>query len=95
MTHNEMAQMSRDELMDLILMQAQQIAMLQSEVEALRLKLENGKKPPTIRAILPNRPRGIGKEICQRRAKSAGAGRRKVIRNICVSWSSIQIIWSK
>lgn len=47
MTRNEMAQMSRDELMDLILLQAQQIAVLQSEVEALRQKLEQGKKPPT------------------------------------------------
>jgi transposase len=47
MTRNEMAQMSRDELMDLLLKQAEQIAVLQSEVEALRKKLEQGKKPPT------------------------------------------------
>ncbi|HUE97608.1 MAG TPA: DUF6444 domain-containing protein [Anaerolineales bacterium] len=47
MTRNEMAQMSQDELIDLILMQAQQIAVLQSEVEALRKKLEQGQKPPT------------------------------------------------
>lgn len=47
MTRNEMAQLSREELMDLILLQAQQLAVLQSEVEALRKKLEQGKKPPT------------------------------------------------
>jgi hypothetical protein len=47
MTRDKMARMSRDELMDLILKQAQQIAVLQSEVEALRQKLEQGKKPPT------------------------------------------------
>lgn len=42
-----MARMSRDELMDLILLQAEQIAMLQSEVEALRKEWEQGQKPPT------------------------------------------------
>jgi transposase len=47
MTRNGMAQMSRDELIDLILLQAQQITVLQSEVEALRQKLEQGQKPPT------------------------------------------------
>jgi transposase len=47
MTRNEMAELSRDELIDLILMQAEQKAVLQSEVEALRKKLEQGKKPPT------------------------------------------------
>lgn len=47
MTRNEMAHMSRDELMDLILVQAQQIAVLQAEIEALHQKLEQGKKPPT------------------------------------------------
>lgn len=47
MTRNELAHMSRDELMDLILLQAQQIAGLQAEIEALRQKLEQGKKPPT------------------------------------------------
>lgn len=47
MTRDEMAQLSRDKLMDLIFLQAQQIAVLQSEIEALRQKLEQGKKPPT------------------------------------------------
>jgi len=40
MTRNEIAQMSRDELIDLIVLQAQQI-------EALQKQLERGKKPPT------------------------------------------------
>lgn len=47
MTREKMARMSRDELMDLILKQAQQIAGLQAEIEALRKKLEQGQKPPT------------------------------------------------
>jgi transposase len=47
MTRNEMAQMSRDELIDLLLMQAHQIGVLQAEIEALRKKLEQGRKPPT------------------------------------------------
>jgi len=40
MTRNDLAQMSHDELIDLVLAQA-------GEIEALRLKLEKGKKPAT------------------------------------------------
>lgn len=40
MTRNELTQLNHEELIDLILV-------LQSEVEALRLKLEKNKKPPT------------------------------------------------
>ena len=47
MTRDKVAEMSRDELMDLILLQAQQIKVLQAEIEALRKKLEQDKKPPT------------------------------------------------
>jgi len=47
MTRNDLAQMSHDELIDLVLAQAQQNAKLQADVEALRMKLEKGKKPPT------------------------------------------------
>src|SRR6185369_4063549 len=47
MTRNDLAQMSQDELIDLVLAQAQQNAKLQAEIEALRMKLEKGKKPPT------------------------------------------------
>lgn len=46
MTRDEMAQMSREELMDLLVLQGQQIAVLQAEIEALRKQLEQGKKPP-------------------------------------------------
>ena len=42
MTRNDLAQMGRDEMIDLILRQAQQIGVLQSEIEALRQKLEQG-----------------------------------------------------
>lgn len=47
MTRIDLAQMSQDELIDLILAQAQQVVKLQAEVEALRMKLDKGKKPPT------------------------------------------------
>ena len=54
MTRDELAQLSRDELIQLILSQYQQnvalqeaIAQLKADNEALRLKLEKGKKPPT------------------------------------------------
>src|SRR3990172_2323037 len=54
MTQDELAQLSRDELIQLILSLYQQdvalqevIAQLKADNEALRLKLEKGKKPPT------------------------------------------------
>lgn len=47
MTRNDLAQMSHDELIDLVLAQAQENAQMQAEIEALRLKMEKGKKPPT------------------------------------------------
>jgi transposase len=47
MTHDDLAQMSRDELIDLILAQHKQLAALQADYEALKMKLEKGKKPPT------------------------------------------------
>jgi transposase len=47
MTRNDLAQMSQAELIDLVLVQAEQNAKLQAEIEALRKKLEQGRKPPT------------------------------------------------
>lgn len=47
MSHEELAKLDREALIELILQQAQQIAVLQTEVEVLRHKLEKGKKPPT------------------------------------------------
>jgi transposase len=47
MTRTDLAQMSQEAMIDLILAQAQQVANLQAEVEVLRMKLEKGKKPPT------------------------------------------------
>jgi len=47
MTRNDLAEKSHDELIDLVLEQAQQNAKLQADVDALRMKLEKGKKPPT------------------------------------------------
>jgi transposase len=54
MTQDELAQKSRDELIDLVLAEHAQleatqelVALLQAEVEVLKLKLEKGKKPPT------------------------------------------------
>jgi transposase len=54
MTRDELAQLSKEALIEVILTQAEQIAALQAamaqlkeDYEALRLKLEKGKKPPT------------------------------------------------
>ena len=47
MTQNDLAQMSREELIELILSQFEQLTQLKADYEALRLKLEKGKKPPT------------------------------------------------
>lgn len=47
MTQDELAQKSRDELIDLVLAQFEQITKLRADYEALKLKLEKGKKPPT------------------------------------------------
>jgi len=46
MTQDDLAQLSREELIQLILAQAEQLSQLQADYEALRLKLEKGKKPP-------------------------------------------------
>jgi hypothetical protein len=59
MTRNEMAQMSRDELMDLVLMQAQQIAVLQSEVEALRQMSIAAPSVPVIAALICTTKRSV------------------------------------
>ena len=47
MTQGDLAQMSRDQLIELILAQFGQITKLQADYEALKMKLEKGKKPPT------------------------------------------------
>jgi len=47
MTRNDLAQMSHEELIELTLQIYEQNVKLQAEVEALKLKLEKGKKPPT------------------------------------------------
>src|SRR5271157_312433 len=47
MTESELAQLKHEELIKLILAQAQQIEALKAENEALRLKLEKNQKPPT------------------------------------------------
>ena len=47
MNHDDLARMSRDELIDLILAEHAQLEALRADYEALKLKLEKGKKPPT------------------------------------------------
>ena len=47
MIRNDLAQMSRDELIDLILAEHAQLEALQLDYEALKMKLEKSKKPPT------------------------------------------------
>ncbi len=47
MVRNDLAQLSREELIDLVLAQFEQVTQLRGEVEALRLKLQKSQKPPT------------------------------------------------
>ena len=47
MTQDDLAELSREELMQMILVQSEQLAQLKADYEALRQKLEKGKKPPT------------------------------------------------
>jgi transposase len=47
MTHDDLARMSHEELIDLILEMHAQLLALQKDYEALKMKLEKGKKPPT------------------------------------------------
>lgn len=47
MTRNDLAQLSRDELIDLILAEHGQLEALRADYEALKMKLEKGRKPPT------------------------------------------------
>ena len=47
MTHDDLARKSHEELIELILTQHAQLVALQADYEALKLKLEKGKKPPT------------------------------------------------
>jgi len=47
MTPDDLARMSREELIELILRQFEQLTQLKADYEALLLKLEKGKKPPT------------------------------------------------
>jgi transposase len=47
MTQDDLAHMSREELVELVLAQFGQITKLQADFEALKMKLEKGKKPPT------------------------------------------------
>lgn len=47
MLQEEMEQLNREELISIILKQAKLIVALQKEIDALRMKLEKGQKPPT------------------------------------------------
>ena len=47
MTRDDLAQMSRDELIEKVLADYAKLQELQAEIEALKMKLEKGKQPPT------------------------------------------------
>lgn len=47
MTRDDVARMSRDELIEKVLADYAKLQEMQAEIEALKLKLEKGKKPPT------------------------------------------------
>jgi transposase len=66
MTREDLARMSRDELIDLVLAEYTKLHQMQAEIEALKLKMEKNKKPPTnssnssqppSRDQKPNRPK--------------------------------------
>lgn len=60
-TITDHTQMSRDELIKLVLAQALQIAKLQAEIDAARLKLEKGRKPEIISALIHQPPSQVPK----------------------------------
>jgi len=70
MTRNDLTQLSQDELIDLVLAHVEQNVKLQAEIEALRLKLEKGKKPPTNSGNSSSRPREIKKATCAETQKT-------------------------
>ena len=47
MVRKDLAQLSREELIDMVLAQFEQMSKLQAEMDALRLKLQKNQKPPT------------------------------------------------
>jgi len=47
MTQDDLARLSREELIEMILAEHAQLETLRADYEALKLKLEKGKKPPT------------------------------------------------
>jgi transposase len=47
MTQDELVQLSREELIDLVLAEHAKLEALRADFEALKMKLEKGKKPPT------------------------------------------------
>jgi hypothetical protein len=56
MTLIDLTQMSTDDLINLILAQAQQVAKLQAEIDELSMKVDKGKKLPTISVNLSQPP---------------------------------------
>ena len=47
LVRKDLAQLSREELIDMVLAQFEQMSKLQAEMDALRLKLQKNQKPPT------------------------------------------------
>ncbi len=84
MTPDDLAQMSREELIQLILAQFEQLAQLKADYEALRLKLEKGKKPPTNSSNSSQPPFGII-AACHRNEANANMVRRQVTRSMSAS----------
>ena len=56
MTSTDLAQLSKDDLIEMIMAQAQQVTKLKAEIEALRLRLDKGKRLPTISANFSQPP---------------------------------------
>src|SRR5271157_4304333 len=47
MVRKDLAQLSREELIDMVLAQFEQVSKLQAEMDVLRLKLQKNQKPPS------------------------------------------------
>ena len=63
MTQDDLARMSREELIQLALEQFEENNKLRADNEAMRLKLEKGKKPPT-NSSNSSQPPSLDQKVC-------------------------------
>lgn len=76
MTQQQLDELSREELIQIILTQAKQIAALQKEIEVLQMKLEKLQKPPSSSknsSLPPSRDQKPGKQVNRPKRKHGPA----------------------